>query len=515
MGLFTKKLPSHEEKLSLAYRGFKQDMVEMIFPGKKEQADCVIRSLAIITSTNLNSCDAKDYFDILSIFSGVLIRCVVTHSEDSHIVAMLQQKHGNYVKSNAVAQKVLTYCRMNMNNTSFALNSKEDLEALDVLNSLFESNENMAKGNSVAQTQNLDDPQYGLIPEKPVYAKSVAGSEQYLNKLRTEDGGRITWNRRGSTSVSGVNGMVDIYDCCDANGKMCGTIYINMYGTQNSNVAPVGFIMEGEDAKKPTPLAPVKNGYQQEAGTHDAIAKQSVEPKQAEDIHDQECEVAVTPEMARVAEVKEKYPEFDLDIEKKNQLFSLLLDCNVDMLDVYEVLHKGEVFDCIATDSSVGKVLTEQQARAILDKLAPPIKWTPRTVAEIEELAVRYGMTMACAIEWDKLDSQCAQSKIKMQQDIHSKWAQEAVAVNRAYPIFGFEDDLKDPRFKQLIAKEIPMMVAYEIVNRDKLFAPKTIEPQPAVEQKRPMFCRKCGAKLLSDSVFCMKCGTKVQVATE
>ena len=63
MGLFTKKLPSHEEKLSLAYRGFKQDMVEMIFPGKKQQADCVVRSLAVITATNLNSCDAKDYFD--------------------------------------------------------------------------------------------------------------------------------------------------------------------------------------------------------------------------------------------------------------------------------------------------------------------------------------------------------------------------------------------------------------------------------------------------------------------
>lgn len=515
MGLFTKKLPSHEEKLSLAYRGFKQDMVEMIFPGKKQQADCVVRSLAVITSTNLNSCDAKDYFDILSIFSGVLIRCVVTHSEDSHIVAMLQQKHGNYVKSKSVAQKVLTYCRMNMNNTSFALNSKEDLEALDVLNSLFASNENIAKGNSVAQTQNLDDAQYGLVPEKPVYAKSVAGSEQYLSKLRTEDGGRITWNRRGSTSVSGVSGMVDIYDCCDSAGKMCGTIYINMYGTQNSNVAPVGFIMEGEKVKKPTQSSPVKIEPKQDGGNNDNIVNLPGEPERVEDTQDQKAEVAVTPEIARAAEVKEKYPDFDLDKEKKNQLFTLLLDCNVDMLDAYEVLHKEEVFDLRVIDSSDGTVLTEQQARAVLDKLTPSIKWTPRTLAEIEELAAKYGMTIARAIEWDKLDSQCAQSKIKIQQDIHSKWAQEAVNVNQTYPIFGFENDLKDPRFKQLIAKEIPMMVAYEIINKDKLFAPKVIESQPAAEPKKPMFCRKCGAKLLSDSVFCMKCGTKVQVATE
>jgi len=283
MGLFKKKLPSHEEKLSLAYRAFKQDMVEMIFPGKKQQADCVVRSLAVITSTNLNACTAKDYFDILSVFSGVLIRRVVTHSDDSHIIAMLQQKHGNYVKSKSVAQKVLTYCKLNMNNNSFVLSSKKDFEALDMLVSLFASNENIAKGNSIAQTENLKDPQYGLIPEKPIYAKSVSGSEQYLGKLRTESGDRITWKRRGATFVSGVNGMVDIYNCFDPSGKKCGTIYINMYGTQNSNVAPTGFIMEGEKPKKTATPTPPVSDIKLEAENRIPTEAQTLESKKAED----------------------------------------------------------------------------------------------------------------------------------------------------------------------------------------------------------------------------------------
>lgn len=515
MGLFSKKLPSHEEKLSLAYRGFKQDMVEMIFPGKKHQADCVIRSLAVITSTNLNSCDAKDYFDILSIFSGVLIRCVVTHSEDSHIIAMLQQKHGNYVKSKSVAQKVLTYCRMNMNNNSFVLNSKEDFEALDILDSLLASNENIAKNNATAQTQNLDDPQYGLVPEKPIYAKSVAGSEQYLGKLRTETGERITWNRRGSTSVSGVNGMIDIYDCFAPGGKVYGTIYINMYGTQNSNIAPAGFIMEGQQPKKLTTPTPPKIEPKPAHECPAATVDQSPECQQHENSRSAEVEVVLSPEQVKASKIKEQYPEFDLEKEKAVPLFALLLDCNVDMLDAYEILHKEAVLSCIAPVNPSGEGLSLQQAKAILAKVAPSIKWTQRSSAEIEELAAKYGMTIAQAVKWDKLDAESAQTKIKLQQDIHTKWAQEAVTVRQTYTSFDFEVELKNTRFKQLLSKEVPMIVAYELINKSKLFTKKAVEPQPVVEPKRPMFCRKCGAKLLPDSVFCMKCGTRVQAVTD
>lgn len=486
--VFKKKQPTHDEKLSLAYRAYKQDMVEMIFPGKKPQADCVVRSLALLTSTNLNLCDAKDYFDILSIFSGVLIRCVVTHSEDSHIVAMLQQKHGNYVKTKSVAQKVLTYCKMNMNNNSFVLNSKEDFEALDILAALFASNEDVAKGNEAAQTINLEDPQYGLIPEKPIYTKGVAGSEQYLGKLRTESGERITWKRRGSTVASGVKGMVDIYNCFDPSGKDCGTIYINMYGTKNSSTAPAGLIMEGEEPKKEAASTPSKRDIKKEA--EQQAGKDPVESAEA----------------VKAAKVKEQHPEFDLETENKNRLFSAMISCDIDMQDAYEVIHKDDLLTCVVPVGSEGEVLTAQQAEKILEKIAPIIEWTPRTAAEIEGQAVKYGMTISQAIEVDKKDSECAQLKRKMQQQSHRKWAAEAVNVQKVYSSFDLELEMQNSKFKQLLSGEVPMLVAYEVIHRAELFALKEVTAEP----KRPMFCRKCGAKLLSDSVFCMRCGTKV-----
>ena len=89
MGFFDflkKKGPSHEEKVELAYRCYKADMVGMIFPGGKNQASKIICSLAKIYNLNLEVCDAKMYYNILSTYSHVLIRRVVTQSADSQIV---------------------------------------------------------------------------------------------------------------------------------------------------------------------------------------------------------------------------------------------------------------------------------------------------------------------------------------------------------------------------------------------------------------------------------------------
>lgn len=488
MGLFKKKL-THEEKLNLAYRAYKQDMVETIFPEKKQQADCVVRSLAVLTSTNLNDCDAKDYFDILSIYSGVLIRCVVTHSEDSHIVAMLQQKHSNYIKTKAVAQKILTYCQMNMKNNLFALSSKDDIEALDILTSLFASNEEIAKNNETVQTQNLEDPQYGLLPEKPVYVKGVEGSEEYLKKLRTTRGEKVFWERTGSLAVDHVNGMVDIYEITLSTGLPYRTIYLNMYATKNSTTAPAGFIMAGEQPRNTVVSDPPKVEVEIET-KQDDLSGGKIEP---------EVPVEVTG-------VKEQYPGYDLESEKKNRLFVDIVSCGIDMLDAYEIIHKENLLISIVTESATAEELSLQEAENILSNITPIIEWTPKTTAEIEEQAVQHGMTIAQAVEVEKLNAECIQLKQKMQQESRKKWAIEAVAVRKAYSAFDLGAEMQKATFKQLLSKEVPMLMAYEVMHRAELFAKKAVVTEPM----RPMFCRKCGAKLLSDSIFCMQCGTKV-----
>ena len=87
------------------------------------------------------------------------------------------------------------------------------------------------------------DDDFGLTPDKPIYTMGIDEQEKYLKSLRTINGEPIKWNRRGSMSVDGINGMVDVYDTYLLSGKEYKTIYMNMYGTYRSALSPKGFTL--------------------------------------------------------------------------------------------------------------------------------------------------------------------------------------------------------------------------------------------------------------------------------
>lgn len=95
--------------------------------------------------------------------------------------------------------------------------------------------------NQTAVHRNLNDPEYGFVPEKPIYTNGLDGEKQYLRSLRTSTGSVISWNRRGSMGVDGISGMIDIYDIFLPSGELYRTLYLNMYGPENSTHAPMGF----------------------------------------------------------------------------------------------------------------------------------------------------------------------------------------------------------------------------------------------------------------------------------
>ena len=104
------------------------------------------------------------------------------------------------------------------------------------------------EANSQSQPDNEADADFGLVPEKPIFTlalKSVEGEKEYLGRLYTSNGEKIKYNRRGSTSANGINGMIDIYDTYLPSGQPYKTIYINMYGAKCSMRAPAGFSFEG------------------------------------------------------------------------------------------------------------------------------------------------------------------------------------------------------------------------------------------------------------------------------
>ena len=187
-------------------------MVGMVFPGGKEQISNIITSLGRIYNIDLESCDAKKYLDILSTYSDVLIRRVVTQSEDANIITSLQVKHGELVVNKNIARKVLAFVTINMGNNAFILDTEEDMVAISLIAESFSQVEQVRSDNGEATVQNLDDSEYGLVVNKPIYTNGVRGSNSFLASLKTTLGETLTWNRIGSTSVEGVNGIIDIYE---------------------------------------------------------------------------------------------------------------------------------------------------------------------------------------------------------------------------------------------------------------------------------------------------------------
>ena len=133
--------------------------------------------------------------------------------------------------------------------------SQDELLAKVLATGIVEGQKAM-EANRENQPHNELDTDFGLVPQKPVYTVGIDEQEKYLKCLRTINGEPIKWNRRGSMSVDGVNGLVDVYDTFLPSGEEYKTIYINMYGADNSMFAPKGFSYSADatlDANKKSP----------------------------------------------------------------------------------------------------------------------------------------------------------------------------------------------------------------------------------------------------------------------
>lgn len=97
---------------------------------------------------------------------------------------------------------------------------------------------------------NTDGTDQDIIPEgigefgydgtNPIPVNTIFGNTAYLGRLRTLNGIKVRYERRGSTGTANIKNPIDIYEIFDEEKKIA-TLYISPYNKKNSTKAPKGF----------------------------------------------------------------------------------------------------------------------------------------------------------------------------------------------------------------------------------------------------------------------------------
>ena len=102
----------------------------------------------------------------------------------------------------------------------------------------------------ILQMGNEDGTDQDIIPEgigefgydvtNPIPVNTVFGNTAYLGRLRTLNGIKVRYERKGSTGAANIKNPIDIYDIFEDEKKIA-TLYISPYNKKNSTIAPKGF----------------------------------------------------------------------------------------------------------------------------------------------------------------------------------------------------------------------------------------------------------------------------------
>jgi hypothetical protein len=93
--------------------------------------------------------------------------------------------------------------------------------------------------------------EFGMSASNPIPCHTVFGSTAYLGRLRTPDGLKVAYERRGSVSSNVSRHPVDAYEISRPNGENLATIFISPYQKRISKKAPKGFKLEVYPWDKP------------------------------------------------------------------------------------------------------------------------------------------------------------------------------------------------------------------------------------------------------------------------
>lgn len=148
-----------------------------------------------------------------------------------------------YSGNSDISKDVLTACTAEALGYIYLVNEKIGSAALGSISANREARKIRGQNVSI-ENRWLDDKEYGLVPNKPIFVKGFGPHRVYLDRLCTEHGEKLSYKRLGSMEIKGIHGPVDVYDLFYPDGRKYKTIYQCVYGTANSETAPRGMKLE-------------------------------------------------------------------------------------------------------------------------------------------------------------------------------------------------------------------------------------------------------------------------------
>ena len=207
-------------------------MIRMYFQGRRPNLQCVLKNISnIIPQNDFETGDPISR--AWDIFSYILFRSNLMRPHE------VLNSVSTYSAFSDIPRDALTACTAESLAYIYTVNPDIGSAHLElILINQMMAGENQK--NADLENQWLNDPNYGLVPGKPIFVKGFGPHREYLERLCTPDGEKLAYTRRGSMQVKGINGPVDVYDLNYPDGKKYITIYQCVYGTHNSNTAPRG-----------------------------------------------------------------------------------------------------------------------------------------------------------------------------------------------------------------------------------------------------------------------------------
>ncbi len=82
--------------------------------------------------------------------------------------------------------------------------------------------------------------EFGYDVTNPIPVNTIFGNTAYLGRLRTLEGNKVRYERKGSTGAGNIENPIDIYDIFNGD-EFIATLFISPYHKKNSDLAPKGF----------------------------------------------------------------------------------------------------------------------------------------------------------------------------------------------------------------------------------------------------------------------------------